>query len=95
MIQLYYVYCGTERLFLALIYDLVRARAQQLGGRGGPDPQLSGGTPQLLTQRFCRGGSTVKPAERIHCIIQKKKERRNSYYYYCRYYPLFMFSIRP
>ena len=67
--------------------QFAKCKGTTTGGRGsGPPPPTFWRTPQLLTQRFCRG-STVKPAEWIRCIIQKKKER-NSSCYYCKYYPL-------
>ena len=65
------------------------ATTGEIGG-GGPDPQLFGGPPPNFWHNVFVGGSTVKPAEWIRCIIQKKKERRNSSCYYCRYYPLFI-----
>ena len=60
------------------------------GGVGGSGPPTFWRTPNFWHNVFVGGGSTVKPAEWIRCIIQKKKGRKNSSCYYCRYYPLFI-----
>jgi len=52
----------------------VCARAQPLGGREVRTPQLSGGPPKLLTQRFCRG--VHRQASRVNSVYNSNKYRR-------------------
>jgi len=54
------------------------ARAQPLGV-GGPDPPNFLEDPQLLTQRFCRGG-VHRQASRVNSVYNAEEKRKKKFF---------------